>query len=146
MPTGSGKTWVYSIIAKHYSLQGKATTIIVPTDALRQQTIDEIGLSDEKLQVLTIVQFYENPTKDEVLVVDEYDEFYEKSPLYSLGTSVTSLWALANRELIFFTATSSRMLERIVGKIFGDYQHLQLQSEYKVTEGCSSVEQGIIKP
>ena len=36
MPTGSGKTWVYSILAKYYSLLGKSTTIIVPTDALRQ--------------------------------------------------------------------------------------------------------------
>ena len=36
MPTGSGKTWVYSIIAKHYSEEGKGTTIIVPNETLRE--------------------------------------------------------------------------------------------------------------
>ena len=35
MPTGSGKTWVYAIIAKYYSKQGKSTAVIVPSEILR---------------------------------------------------------------------------------------------------------------
>ena len=74
--------------------------------------------------MLTIAQYYENPTKDGVVIVDEYDEVVESSPFFSLGSSITGLWALENRELFFFTATSSRMLERIIGKIFGSYHYL----------------------
>ena len=38
------------------------------------------------------------------------------------------------------------MIERIIGKIFGDYQLLLFQSEFEVTEECSSLEQGFVKP
>ena len=146
MPTGSGKTWVYSLIAKHYSEEGKGTTIIVPNETLREQTIGLIGTTDDRLIVLTIAQYYENPTKDGVVIVDEYDEVVESNPFFSLGSSITGLWTLDNRELFFFTATSSRMLERIIGKIIGSYHHLQLKSEFEFTQGCSSLGQGLIKP
>ena len=97
MPTGSGKTWVYAIIAKYYSSIGKSTAVIVPNEALRGQTIGAIGTSDPNISVYTIRQFYEHPTKDEVLVIDEYDEILENSAFISNGVSINGLWQLQNR-------------------------------------------------
>ena len=94
MPTGSGKTWVYDIIAKYFSKQGKSTAVIVTNEILRAQTIGAIGTSDPNISVYTIKQFYEHPTKDDALVIDEYDEILENSAFVSNGVSINGLVAM----------------------------------------------------
>ena len=72
MPTGSGKTWVYGLIAKHYLKLWKKVTIIEPNNTLCAQTTELLSNIDYNLSVTTIENFYEMPCKDEVLIVNEY--------------------------------------------------------------------------
>ena len=80
MPTGSGKTWVQCLLAKYYCSLGKKVTIIEPNERLKLQTMELIGLVDEGITIVTPQWFYEFPNKDEVVMVNEYDELFMKSP------------------------------------------------------------------
>jgi reverse gyrase len=46
MPTGSGKTWIQGIIAKHFCSIGKKVAIIEPSDELKIQTEEKVGAID----------------------------------------------------------------------------------------------------
>ena len=48
-------------------------TVIEPSEHLRLQTADKLILVDYGVTVMSIDQFYQYGTKDEVLIIDEYD-------------------------------------------------------------------------
>jgi superfamily II DNA or RNA helicase len=57
-PTGSGKTWIQGLIAKHYCDQGKKVTVIEPNETLRFQTAEKLAFVDFGISIVTIDYFY----------------------------------------------------------------------------------------
>jgi hypothetical protein len=140
MPTGSGKTWIYAILAKYFSSLGKTVTVIVPNENLRNQTADLIGVSDNNLTVCTIKWFYEHPNKDEIVIIDEYDFIFQNLPFATSPIGISGIWSLQGRKAFFFSATSSKILERIVDKIFQDHYMLKFSSEFEIVNKCTNLE------
>ena len=68
------------LLAKYYCSLGKKVTIIEPNERLKLQTMELIGLVDEGITIVTPQWFYEFPSKDEVVMVNEFDELFMKSP------------------------------------------------------------------
>jgi hypothetical protein len=50
--------------------------------------------------------------------MDEYDFIFQNYPFATSPTGVSGLWSLLGRKVFFFSATSNKILERIVDKIF----------------------------
>ena len=145
MPTGSGKTWVYALIAKNYLNQGKNVTIIEPNEILAAQTTELIGGLDHNLTITSISSFYEIPNKDEVLIVNEYHHIVQESPFCIANNTLAGLWNMCNRTVFFCTATSNKRLEKIIFQVVGNPVVMQFPSEYELMYKVSPIEGGKIK-
>jgi len=54
MPTGSGKTWIQALIAKHFLMKSKPVTIVEPNDYLTNQTLSLLNTLDLDITVQSI--------------------------------------------------------------------------------------------
>ena len=54
MPTGSGKTWIQGLLAVFYANLGMKVTIIEPTEDLRIQATELLGVLDYNISVCSI--------------------------------------------------------------------------------------------
>ena len=61
------------LIAKYWCLQGKNVTIVEPNETLRYQTAEKLGLVDFGITVITIDQYYEYGSEDNIIMLNEYD-------------------------------------------------------------------------
>ena len=146
MPTGSGKTQVQGLLAVFYANLGMKVTIIEPTEDLRIQATELLGVLDYNILVCSIEQYYEVTPTDEVIIVDEYDYVVVNNPFTVNLQGITGLWTMTNRKVFLFSATSNAGLEKIIFKVFGQPAILKFKSEYEVFHNCSNVNQGVIKP
>lgn len=77
-PTGSGKTWVQGLVAKHFCRLGQKVVVVEPTDALMQQAAEKLALVDYGITVTTMKRLYEEGPWTDVIILDEYDTIVEK--------------------------------------------------------------------
>lgn len=78
-PTGSGKTWVQGLVAKHFCNLGKKVVVVEPNEMLAQQTAQKLALVDFDITITSIRRLYEEGPWHEVVILDEYDQIIEKS-------------------------------------------------------------------
>ena len=77
-PTGSGKTWVQGLVAKHFYRLGQKVVVVEPTDALMQQAAEKLALVDYDINVTTMKRLYEEGPWTDMFILDEYDTIVEK--------------------------------------------------------------------
>lgn len=145
MPTGSGKTWVYALIAKYYLKLGKRVTIIEPNNALYAQTTELLGGIDIRLAIATIDHFYQHPSTVEVVILNEYHHIVQNNGFTVANGGMTGLWMLRNRTAFFCTATSNRGLTRILEQVVSKPVVLTFSSEYELIHKVSPIEGNQIK-
>lgn len=80
MPTGSGKTWVQGLLAKHYCMHGSNVAIIEPNDTLKVQTSSKVGPIDYRISCITMDHFYKYGCEEEIVILDEYDSIVSEQP------------------------------------------------------------------
>ncbi|KEJ82398.1 hypothetical protein OXYTRIMIC_115 [Oxytricha trifallax] len=135
MPTGSGKTWVQALLASYYATQNKQVTIVEPNIMLKSMVQDRLGVVIDNLRVMDIESYYKHQIKDDVLIIDEYDSVIEKKPFYSLGKSLTGLWAFSNKVVFMFSATKTRYHKYILQEVFENISEMKFLSEKQVASG-----------
>ena len=100
-----------------------------------------MGTLSFDLSITTISQFYETPLKDEVIVMDEYDQIVTRHAFHVAASGISGLWAFANRRMYAFSASSNRGVERIMYNVVERPQVLSFKSEYELIHGISAVEE-----
>ncbi len=78
--------------------------------------------------------------------MDEYDFIIQNISFKTSPLGIAGIWNLTGRNVFFFSATSSKILERIIDKIFQDHKMIRFSSEFEIVHKCSNLEQGIVKP
>ena len=79
-PTGSGKTWVQGLVAKHYCGLGTKVVVVEPSEMLAQQAANKLALVDFDITITSIRRLYEEGPWHEVVILDEYDAILERMP------------------------------------------------------------------
>ena len=126
-------------------MNGKKVTVIEPNQRLKEQTTELIGLVDQDISVVTPEWFYEFQPKDEIIIVNEFDELIFGSPFMATVTGIQGLWSLMNRRVIFFSATTHKCMERIIQDVLGSVVSFSFKSEYEIMNEVSSVTHGTVK-
>ena len=72
-PTGSGKTWIQGLVAKHFCNLCKKVVIVEPNEMLMRQTAEKLALVDYSITVTSIHRLYQEGPWHEVVILDEYD-------------------------------------------------------------------------
>jgi reverse gyrase len=72
-PTGSGKTWIQGIVAKHYCRLGERVLIVEPNDLLSAQTAQRLEAVDFAITVTSITRFLVEGLQHKVVILNEYD-------------------------------------------------------------------------
>lgn len=89
-------------------------TIIEPNELLQIQTAEKLGLVDFNISVCTMDHFYQYTSKDDIVIIDEYDTIIDQYP-YMLSTQgLHGIWQLKGRRVFAFSATTSIALERFI--------------------------------
>lgn len=138
-PTGSGKTWVQGLLAKYYCLRGEQVTIIEPSELLKVQTAEKLGVVDYGINIMTVNEFYSYGTKDEVVILDEYDVVVNDAPFIAEDNGLHGLWKLKEKRVVAFTATSSVCHERFVNNCINKPLVLHFKSEYELKSGVTPI-------
>ena len=138
-PTGSGKTWVQGLVAKHFCSLGQKVVVVEPTDALMQQAAEKLALVDYGITVTTMKRLYEEGPWTDVTILDEYDTIVEKSAYLVQQQGIRGLWQLRGKRVFAFSATSSISHERLLGSLLEPPTTVKLKSEYEMVHGVSPV-------
>ena len=88
--------------------------------------------------------FYEFLPKDEVVIVNEYDQFIFSKPFLATHNGIQGLWSLANRKVLLFSATSHKGMERIVEEVLGKVVSLKFQSEFEILNRSGGATDGLV--
>jgi superfamily II DNA or RNA helicase len=72
-PTGSGKTWIEGMVAKHYCNGGERVLIIEPNELLSAQTAVRLEAVDFAITVTSITRFLVEGLTHKVVILNEYD-------------------------------------------------------------------------
>lgn len=139
VPTGSGKTWIQALIAKHYCDEGFRVAIIEPSEQLVEQTMARVGNVAFDIQVFTIENFYQGQCNGMVIILDEYDSILSETPYAVANSTLTGIWQLRQHKVIAFSATSFRHIERFVSNCVRQPTVLNFMSEYEVCNGINPI-------
>lgn len=142
MPTGSGKTWVQGLLAKHYCQQGKRVAIVEPNEDLKLQTSERLGPVDFEISFLTLEQFYKHGATEDILILDEYDCMVLEQPYYLYNCSARGLWLFRGRKVFAFSATSSHAIEKLLSRCVEAPDCIRCASEYELMMGASPIQDG----
>ena len=145
-PTASGKTWIQGLIAKHFCVMGKKVAVVEPTEELRLQTIDKLGVIDYSIDVLSIESYYMTGGACEVVILNEYDYLLASKPFSVAGDVINGLWQLRGKKVIAFSATSSTPVERMMGNCIAIPTVVRFKSEYEHVHGGSPITDPVIIP
>ena len=138
-PTGSGKTWIQGLIAKHFCVMGKKVAVVEPTGELHLQTIEKLGKIDYSVEVLSIESYYMTGGACEVVILNEYDLLLTSMPFSVAGDTINGLWQLRGKRVFAFSATSSIPIERMVGNCIAFPKIVRFKSEYEQVHGASPI-------
>ena len=138
-PTGSGKTWIQGLIAKHHCELGKSVTVVEPNEVLRIQTAEKIGFVHFAISVTTIQKLYQEGPWGDVIILNEYDTIMNEEPYYVHKVGLNGLWNFKGRKVYAFSATSSPPYERLVNNCICTPKVLKFKSEYELVHGMSPV-------
>lgn len=86
---------------------------------------------------MTIDQFYQYGTEDEIIIIDEYDEIMQKNIFTVNSESIKGIWLFKEKNVFAFSATSSTPIERFVFKAISNPQKIQFKSEYEFIHNTS---------
>jgi hypothetical protein len=89
--------------------------------------------------VQTIDYFYQYGSKDEVIIIDEYDSILTTTPYNLSYSKVNGIWQFRGKRVIAFSATSSPGLERLVNNCISSFTSLKFPSEYELINGFSPI-------
>ena len=106
---------------------------------LRTQTSEKLGFVDFRITVLSIDQYYEQGSQDDIIILNEYDQLIDQNLYSTLNGSLVGLWSLKHKKVYAFTATSSKAYERFTINCIGDCATLQFKSEYEMIHGVAPV-------
>ena len=86
---------------------------------------------------MTIDQFYQYGSNDDILIIDEYDEIMNKNIYGIYNDIINGVWLLRGRNVFAFSATSSVPIERFVFKTISAPLKISFKSEYEFINGTS---------
>ena len=87
-----------------------------------------------------MAEFYKFGTSHENVIINEYDAIINESPYSIQQTKLTGIWALREKKVIAFTATTSLSYERLIHNCISPPLTLRFQSEYELINGVSPVQ------
>ncbi len=71
------------------------------------QTAEKLTLVHANISVTTIEEFYDEGSKRDVIILDEYDSIVQDYPYAFNDQIVSGLWNLRGKKVIAFSATST---------------------------------------
>ncbi len=145
MPTGSGKTWIQGLVARFFCDNGKKITVIEPNETLKNQTAEKLTQVHANIAVSTIEEFYDEGSKRDVIILDEYDSIVQDYPYAFTNQSINGLWNLKGRKVIAFSATSTPSIERVIANNVTKPTVIKFLSEYEMVNGTSPIQDAIIE-
>jgi hypothetical protein len=110
LPTAGGKTFVIGLLYSYNKqILNKSVIVVVPSDELKKQMVDQLGRVGRGLTIMTRVDFFKLMPSCDLIIFDEIDEpvlyypyeFKEKS-----STLFNGIWDLAKYQVVGLTATS----------------------------------------
>ena len=94
---------------------GKKVAVVEPTEELRLQTIEKLGVIDYSIFVLSLDSYYMTGGACEIVIINEYDLLVASKPFSVAGDVINGLWQLRGKRVFAFSATSCTPIERMVG-------------------------------
>jgi hypothetical protein len=81
---------------------------------LQQQTALKLSTVDFRIDVTTIKRMYEDGSKADVYILNEYDQIVNNSSYLPRQTGLKGIWELKGCKVFAFSATSSMAHERLL--------------------------------
>jgi len=103
------------------------------------QTAEKLENVDININVLTIEEFYEYGSDDDLVILDEYDILIDDYPFTVANSGLRGIWELKDRKVIAFSATSSLAYERLISNCVVKPVALKFKSEYEMINGFSPI-------
>ena len=125
---------------------GKKVAVVEPTEELRLQTIEKLGVIDYSIFVLSLDSYYMTGGACEIVIINEYDLLVASKPFSVAGDVINGLWQLRGKRVFAFSATSCTPIERMVGNCISIPQVVRFKSEYEHVHGGSPITDPIIVP
>jgi hypothetical protein len=97
------------------------------------------------IAVTTIEEFYDEGSKRDVLILDEYDSIVQDYPYAFSNQSINGLWNLKGRKVIAFSATSTPSIERVITNNVTKPTVIKFLSEYEMVNGTSPIQDAIVE-
>lgn len=119
--------------------------IVEPNELLASQTTEKLSLIHYAITVYSIDDFYKHGTDSDVVILDEYDSIINQLPYAVTSNGLTGVWALKEKKVIAFSATSAPEVERVVSNCISMPKVLIFSSEYELIHGKSPIQDGKIK-
>lgn len=88
---------------------------------------------------MTIEEYYQYGTYDEVIILDEYDVLMQESPYSMKDNGFVGIWNLRDKKVIAFSATSSLIVEKFVSNCITKARVLKFKSQYEHVNGVSPI-------
>ena len=86
---------------------------------------------------MSIDQYYEFGSYDEIILVDEYDSLIDDKAYAVYNSTLNGIWQLKDKHVIAFTATSSLAYERLVNNCISKPLTLKFKSEFELINGVT---------
>jgi hypothetical protein len=94
---------------------------------------------DFGITVCTIDWFYQYGSKDDIIIIDEYDSIIQSGPYMVFDKEINGVWEFKGRKVFAFTATSSVAFERFVHNCIAPPAILRFSSEYEIKNKISPI-------
>ena len=122
IPTGSGKTYIAALLAKHYISKGLKVAIVTSEEFLVKQMSRMLGQFRFDVDILTMKSALCHYEKYDVMILDEADEcvLEHGSTIHPEKMRIIGFWDLMEKKTILLTATLGHDLSDVLKSFFGE--------------------------
>ena len=105
----------------------------------------KLSAVDFRIDVTTIKRMYEDASRADIYILNEYDQIINDSAYLPRQTGLKGLWELKGRKVFAFSATSSMAHERLLSNCVEQPQVVSFMSEYEQVKGASPIVDPVIR-